>query len=315
MEKVVLVLAFVAVLAATATSVQSSGPYDIIVVRGDIPTDYIVASIYSSNHRIPLVLVNPDSMGSETRQEFAGYRKIGYERMLIIGGQDAISVSVEDDLKGIGFNVDRLWDWNRYGTAARVSIELWGSSESIIVTNGESYDGFLVAQKIALERGGPILFIKNSTVTDETADAIRRLGASSAVLIGTDAGAKDALGRLGLSVETVETAAVGTGSGKEDQGMLYYILLPAAALLLAAALVAVYLGKGKKARMLLMTEDDEKIVEILKLHGKTEQNRFSELTGFSKPKVSRMLKSLQERGIIERERHKKTYKIKLRHNM
>jgi len=61
-----------------------------------------------------------------------------------------------------------------------------------------------------------------------------------------------------------------------------------------------------------MTDDEEKLIELLRMHGKTEQNKLAGLTGYSKPRISRMLRSLEERGIITRERFKKTYKIKLK---
>ena len=63
--------------------------------------------------------------------------------------------------------------------------------------------------------------------------------------------------------------------------------------------------------MFVMSEDEERIIEILKANGKTEQNKLASMTGYSKPRISRMLKRLEERKIIEREKFKKTLRIKL----
>ncbi|MBN2330198.1 MAG: MarR family transcriptional regulator [Candidatus Aenigmarchaeota archaeon] len=306
-------LAFAALvtIALLPPPTASAAFYDVIVVRGDMPTDYIVASIYASTKKIPLVLVNPDSIQSQIRNELTGYRGKGYQRLLIIGGESAITGVVENDLNSMGFTVSRLWDWNRYGTAARVSIDLWREADQVVVTNGEDYGGFLVAQLAALERGTPILFIKNSTIPVETSDAIGKLGAKSIILISGDSAAIDALRSLGLTVETVETFST-SAQHEEDQApdLMPYFLLSVFVVIII--LLSVGLRHGKKGSVMLLTEDEERIIEILKIHGKTEQSKIAKLTDFSKPKISRMIQSLEKRGIIEREKFKKTFKIILK---
>lgn len=284
--------------------------YDVIVVRGDLPTDYIIASIYTSTEKVPLVLVNPDSVQPQIRSELMGFREKGYQLLLIIGGESAISTSVEDDLKDMGFIVNRLWDWNRYGTAARVAIDLWGESNEVVITNGEDYAGFLIAQHMALQKGVPILFINNATVPDETRDAIRKLGVKSAVLISSEESAKDAVNALGLSVETIETSMLRETAEDTPTLLEFYLLFSLAVIIILAAAI-IFRFKGDKGEIFLLGEDDEKLIEIVKIHGKTEQNKLAHLTGYSKPKISRMLRSLEERGFIEREKFKKTYRIKL----
>jgi putative cell wall-binding protein len=285
--------------------------YDVIVVRGDMPTDYIVASIYASTKKIPLVLVDPDNIQGPVRNELAGYRSKGYQRLLIIGGESAISGGVENQLNSMGFIVSRLWDWNRYGTAARVSIDLWGEAEQVVITNGEDYGGFLVAQLAALERGTPILFIRNSTVPAETRDAISKLGTKSVILISGDPDALEELMSQGLTVQTIETVSTGIepGEGQEPDLLLYLLL---SLVLILIILLSVKYRRGVKGSVLILTEDEERIIEILKIHGKTEQSKLAGLTDFSKPRISRMLQSLEKRGIIERKKYKKTFKIILK---
>lgn len=285
--------------------------YDVIVVRGDMPTDYIVASIYASTKKIPLVLVDPDKIQSQIRTELTGYRNKGYQRLLIIGGESAISGGVANDLNSIGFTVSRLWDWNRYGTAARVSIDLWGEAEQVVMTNGEDYSGFLVAQLVALERGTPILFIKNSTIPVETSDAIKKLGTNSIILISGDPVALEALRSQGLSVETIETVSISAQEGEErEPDLLPYLLL--SIFIVVIIILSVRFRHGMRGSIMILTEDEERIIEIIKIHGKTEQSKLAGLTDFSKPRISRMLQSLEKRGIIEREKYKKTFKIILK---
>ncbi len=298
--------------ASLAGTARAEVSYDVMVVRGDVPTDYIIASIYASTEKVPLVLVNPDMMQDQIRSEMKGYRDKGYQLLLIIGGESAISTGIEDDLKGMGFIVNRLWDWSRYGTAARVAIDLWGESDEVVVANGEDYSGFLIAQGIALEKGVPILFMNNGTVPAQTSDALRKLGAKSAVLVSSEKSALPALSALGLSVQSVETIKPRLSETEEDvlapdpTAVIIFALIAAAAIVLAVRQI-----KNGKASVFVMTEDEERIIEILRASGKTEQNKLASMTGFSKPRISRLLRRLEESGIIEREKFKKTLRVRL----
>jgi hypothetical protein len=310
------VLATLAALSNSATLCSADVPYDVIVVRADIPTDYVVASIYAGAQNVPLVLVDPDSIKAESKSELSGYREAGNQLLLIIGGEDAISARVENDLKGMGYIVNRLWDWNRYGTAARVAIDLWGESPEAVIANGEDYSVFLTAQRIALERHAPILFSTNASLPSETRDALRDLGTKKAYLVGLDGSTEAELGSMGIPVEIVKGRPVLPGGNEEDadgvSGGMYAAAAVAVAALAASIIILFAFSRKRRASVLLMTEDEEKIVEILRMHGRTEQNRLTALTGFSKPRISRMLSDMQKRGIIEREKFKKTLRVKLR---
>lgn len=284
--------------------------YDAIVVRGDIPTDYIIASIYAGTQKIPLVLLNPQSISDPVKSELLGFRSRDYELLLIVGGEDAISASVEQELKDMGFLVNRLWDWNRYGTAARVALDLWKESDTVVIAKGEDYGGFLLAQHLALKQGVPILFTQNESVPDETRDAIRKLGAKSAVLINVGSGAENILSSMGLSVEKMETSQLREQRGSNP--MDFYMAFSVVVIGLLASFIIVRLKREGKGSVFLMTEDEERIIEIIRSRGRAEQNRLAEMTGFSKPRVSRMLRELENRGLIEREKYKKTFKIKLK---
>ena len=64
---------------ALIVPIVSAASYDVIIVRGDIPTDYVVASIYANSAGIPIVLVNPDSIPGDIERELAGYAQSGYD--------------------------------------------------------------------------------------------------------------------------------------------------------------------------------------------------------------------------------------------
>jgi len=59
------------------------------------------------------------------------------------------------------------------------------------------------------------------------------------------------------------------------------------------------------------TVDERKVIEIVMEKGEVSQEELPELTGFSKPKISRLLKDLVDRKVVERKKFGKTYLVKL----
>jgi hypothetical protein len=305
-----------AVLALIVPIVSGAG-YDLAVVRGDIPTDYVIASIYANSAGIPVVLVSPDSIPRDIEMGLLGYAQSGYTGLLIIGGKEAISTGVEDRLQAMGFSVSRLWDWNRYGTAARVAIDLWGKAGSCVIVNGENYQDFLVAQRAALNYGVPILFSMNSSLTTETTDALERLEVSQAYLVG-NGGITGILGQLGITARTIRVEPTGemddTAALDLDALLLYSILIALALIILIAL---VYIRRIFRERVsvpsMVLTPEEQDVVKAIKnSYGAIKQNKLPGVTGFSRPKVCRLVKVLEERGIIKREKKKKTYVLKLK---
>lgn len=295
----------------------SASPHDVIIVRGDIPTDYVVASIYAHSAGIPIVLVNPDSIPQDIERELAGYARSGYKSLLIIGGKEAISSGVEEGLKENGFEVSRLWDWNRYGTAARVAIDLWGKAESSVIVNGESYQDFLVAQRLALKNNIPILFSMNSSITQETRDALQKLGVKQALLVG-NADVSQVLNRMGISAKAIDMSY---GEPEKEarppdlDSIIIYSLLVILVLVILVSLV--YIRRIFRERVsvpsMVLTPEEQEIVRAIKgNYGAIKQSMLPEVTRFSRPKVCRLVKNLEGRGIIKREKKKKTYVLKLK---
>ena len=153
--------------------VYAANSYDLIVVRADIPTEYVVASVYANSKSIPVVLVSPDEISESIQKELKGYVASGYTDLLLVGGNEAISFDVEKELNTMGFSVHRLWDWNREGTAARVAVELWEQSDYVVLVNGANYNNLLTAQRFAMKNNIPLLYTVDGEVPQETKTAIQ----------------------------------------------------------------------------------------------------------------------------------------------
>ncbi|MEM5875168.1 MAG: winged helix-turn-helix transcriptional regulator [Candidatus Aenigmatarchaeota archaeon] len=68
----------------------------------------------------------------------------------------------------------------------------------------------------------------------------------------------------------------------------------------------------EKVVLEVLDPDEKKIYEILQKEGKIKQNKLVELTGFSKAKVSRVVKKLKDKKLVNLERMGKTNLISLK---
>lgn len=299
------------IIAETAT-------YDIIVVRGDILIDYTVAQAYSQKEKIPILLTDPKSLSGLSKKELMGFYDEGTKKVLIIGGTtNAISENIERDLVNIGYEVTRIWDWDRAGTASRVAIDLWKSSKESVIINGSIEESYLIASKFAMKRGIPILITNENELPSSTQEALKLINTKKVYVVGpmisenvikilTSKGIT--VERLGKDVNISEVIDI------KDEGLNFKIEAKSLVVgLLIGALVLLTIFKLKKddsVPVFVLTEDERKLVQALK-NGEERQEKLPGATNFSRPKVTRLVMDLESKGIISREKKGKTYKIKL----
>ena len=278
----------------------AANSYDLIVVRADIPTEYVVASVYANSKSIPVVLVSPDEISESIQKELKGYVASGYTDLLLVGGNEAISFDVEKELNAMGFSVHRLWDWNREGTAARVAVELWEQSDYVVLVNGANYNNLLTAQRFAMKNNIPLLYTVDGEVPQETKTAIEKTGVKKAYLFDTLS--ED----LGIETEQMNPATSDIETKIIEQQPGWEIF----ALFAFAVAIVLIISRGKLPSSIL-TKEERKIIYAVRKRP-VKQNELPAMTGFSKPKVSRLVQNLEKRGLVARKKVKKTYLVESR---
>lgn len=301
-ELLVLLLFFT----AGATAPQ----YDVILVRSDLPFDWVIAQAYSHSSGLPIVVTSPDHLEDNVREQLQGYLHSGYSNIVIIGGEQAVSPSIKTELDDMGFLTHRISEGDRYGTSARVAMELFGRNERAVAVNGESYDGLLTAERIASTLRAPILFLKGGGITPSVERALGALGVKKIYYVGASSEVVKGLAARGYEVEVVGEGWV--QSPRPNTSLLTFAI----GLLLGGLLVLAGLRlKRYKARvpMTILTEDEEKVVRaILDNGGVLTQDKLPEKTDFSRPKISRIIMELAGRGIISKKPHGKTQKLTIK---
>ncbi len=309
-----IVLALVVALAVVAQGVFAAS-YDVVIVRGDYPVDAIIGQTYAKEAGIPVVMIGRTGIGSDIEFELYGYRAQGYKNALIIGGEDSVSPSVEQDLNKLNFTVTRLWDWNRYGTAARAAVVLWEKSDTVVVTLGDQPGTLFSAGRIASDFEGPILLVETAKVPDETKTAIQELGASRIILVGNvSENVKAELSEFGGLQPTQQTQITIAKKATDSSGLfLIGIIVGGLVIFLVSSLFSVGIfGNRKEVPSEIFSADEKKILKLIEGKEELRQDDLPELTGFTKQKVARITSVLEERDIIEKKKIGKTHVLILK---
>ncbi|MEN6378357.1 MAG: cell wall-binding repeat-containing protein, partial [Methanofastidiosum sp.] len=318
MHKFPVFIIFLLFLSIMGPSMAEASTYDVIVVRGDILIDYTVAQAYSQKEKIPILLTDPKTLSGSSKRELMGFYDEGARKVLIIGGtSDAISESIEVEIASIGYEVKRIWDWDRAGTAARVAIDLWKSSRESVIINGNIEESYLIASKFAMKREIPILITNENDLPPSTQDALEKINARKVYVVGpmiSDNVVKS-LTSKGITVERLGTdinISDVKNLNEEEMNLKIDIISMLSGLFIGAVAIFIIFRfkKDDSVPVFVLTEDERKLIQALK-NGEDRQERLPEATNFSRPKITRLVMDLESRGIIFREKKGKTYKIKL----
>ena len=114
--------------------------------------------------------------------------------------------------------VIRLSGSNRYGTAAAISQEVWGTTDTVILARGDDFADSLAGVGLSRAYDAPILLTNSNTLTPTTQTEIERLEATDVIILGglgaISQEVEDHLIEIGLNVRRIggknrfETAAL-----------------------------------------------------------------------------------------------------------
>jgi putative cell wall-binding protein len=283
--------------------------YDVIVVRGDLPYDWTVAQAYSQRAQIPIITTSPDVLDESTREQLIGFKETGHNSVLVFGGEAAIFPSIEAEMVEEGFITHRIREVDRYGTSARVAVELYESAETVVIVNGEDVRGLLNSQMAALQTNSPILLIKRDEIPQSVKETLRLLGTKDVILIPSEV-SENVRAEL-ESGYNVELFSELTESSSSRNLRVFDIAL---GLILGASLSLLLKKRGRgKVPYNVLTDDEEQIVRAIEENGgELGQDALYKATDFSRPKISRVVSELVERDLIEKTQFKRTFKLKIK---
>lgn len=157
----------------------SSSKY-VILTRDDVVADAMVAVPMSNKYDAPILMTPTDQLNPYVINEI---KRLGAGTVFIIGGEGAISSSVENQLKGYGIYPNRLAGNDRYETATKIASWV-GSPGTVYLAYGYGEPDALAASALAAEQGIPILLTDTNTLPESTSNALATLAPRNLKLLG-----------------------------------------------------------------------------------------------------------------------------------
>ena len=188
---------------------------NIVLVNGDALVDGLAAAPLASaltkdaTHNAPILLTKSDSLPKETKAYLrrvlgnVQIKNVGEVTINLVGGESVLSKSLERELKGLGFKVERFGGANREETSLEVAeaVEDITDNGDVFVVGADGEADAMSIAGVAAELQMPIVVAKRGGLSE---DAAYELRGDKAILIG---------GKTVLSAEdeeTIKAEATGT---------------------------------------------------------------------------------------------------------
>ena len=136
-------------------------------------------SLSASAVGLPILLVNT----KVTSQQLTYLTTLKSKKIHIVGGESAVSNSVETTLKGKGYTVTRYAGKNRYETSEMVAKAFFPNATNITLAYGQNFPDGLSGAPLASALNAPLLLAESSKTSNANAYA-KESGAKRAVVFG-----------------------------------------------------------------------------------------------------------------------------------
>ena len=174
----------------------------VVLGRGDIPIDALTGSVLAIKYRSPLLLTQNNTLPNKVLAELD---RLKPKTIYILGGEKAISSSVQSKLEQIGYTVKRIAGQSRYDTSIKVANEIGIRNEFILTSGKDSPDALSVAPYAGIKQI-PIVLTQQNMLPNEVKETIKRQKISKVTIIGGEAAiSKNVESELnGLGVKIIE---------------------------------------------------------------------------------------------------------------
>ncbi|MDP3014348.1 MAG: cell wall-binding repeat-containing protein, partial [Candidatus Subteraquimicrobiales bacterium] len=169
---------------STAVAISKEGwtsSTTVILASGENFPDALAGAPLAYKNNCPLLLTKATFLTSETLLEIS---RLGAAKVIILGGEGAVSKEVEDALKAKGLAIQRIGGKNRYETAAFIAKELGSPGSTAVLVTGENFPDALAISPYAAYNKIPVLLTRKDVLPEETKKVIGELGITNVIVVG-----------------------------------------------------------------------------------------------------------------------------------
>ena len=150
----------------------------VILATGQDAADALSAGPLSNVYgEAPILLTNAKQLTKETKEEIT---RLQTKKVIIIGGEMAISKEIEQELVSMQVEIERISGKNRYETN-RLIVKRLGDVQGVFVASGTSFPDALSVAPIAAANGWAIVLTNGKTIGQ---DALQIMNGKRVVMVG-----------------------------------------------------------------------------------------------------------------------------------
>lgn len=167
----------------TAVAVSQTGwdeaEYAVIARADDFP-DALSAGPLAKKYNAPILLTDKNRLNLDVEIELL---RLGVKNVFIIGSEAAVSKAVEDRIKSLNINVERIGGEDKYDTSVKIAEKL-GITNEVFVATGQNYPDALSISPIAAIKGVPIILVRKNRANDKVLQYLQNINPEKIYLIG-----------------------------------------------------------------------------------------------------------------------------------
>lgn len=153
--------------------------------------DAVSAGTAAAATRTPVLMTNPQTLSPDISGYLQGY---GIKQVTIVGGNAAVSASIDAELATLGITVQRVAGSDRYDTSQRMASQFSPSPAVAILAAGGNFPDSLVGASLAAQLNGALLLTERNSLPGSIANHVLTLE-----------------GTVGLGLVLGGSAAIGSG--------------------------------------------------------------------------------------------------------
>ncbi|MEA3511861.1 MAG: cell wall-binding repeat-containing protein, partial [Actinomycetota bacterium] len=162
----------------TATEVSRSffatgSAHEVFIATGHSSPDALASGTAATASPGPILLTRATDLPAVVNDELV---RLQPDRVVIVGGIDAVSLAVEQTIIALGYSVARVAGSDRYGTSALLSQRAFPTTPvPTMIATGENFPDALTATSYIGARGGSLLLTRSTDLPAAIAIELNRL--------------------------------------------------------------------------------------------------------------------------------------------
>ncbi|TYS85254.1 S8 family serine peptidase [Rossellomorea aquimaris] len=153
----------------------------VVLASGDSFPDSLAASPLASHLDSPILLVKNNRLSESVKEEL---KRLNPSHVLMIGGENAISHEVENEIKNLSISTARLFGVDRYETAVAINDAIPYTTNKAFVVSGQNYPDALSVASYSGSMQYPVLFVQKDKVPQSVRTYMKENEISKTYVIG-----------------------------------------------------------------------------------------------------------------------------------